>query len=304
MSKLIGVDIGGTNVKIGVIDENYNVIEYIKFKTNKHDIDAMLSDVCVTVNTLKNRFDVESVGVGSPGRICDGRTVTEAGNLPYDNTPVADIIESRTGIKTYLDNDANCALYGEKYAGKGRDVNDLILLTIGTGVGGGIMIGKQCYRGHNNRAGELGHFIIDMNGRPCSCGNRGCLEQYASVTAFVASARKAASENPDSILMQMADGEISNIGGRLPFKAMYRGCEVSKKVIDEYILHLAYGINSLCKIFMPEAFVLTGGLINEGEIITDLLSPYLLPEVNCFISPLFGKAGLIGAALIKKEKEK
>ena len=299
----IGVDIGGTNIKIGVIGENYDVKEYIKFKTNKNDVDAMLGSVCDVVNSLKRKYVIDHVGIGSPGRIEDNRTVIEAGNICYDNTPCADIVERATGLETYLDNDANCALYGEKFAGAGRNVSDMIVLTIGTGVGGGIMIGRKCYRGHNGRAGELGHFIMDVNGgEPCSCGLHGCFEQYASVTAFVKAARAAAESHHESILYEMAEGDVKKIGGRLLFKAMYRGCEVSRKVIEEYIYYLACGVNSLAKIFQPEIFVLTGGIMNEGEIITDMLSPHLMPYVNCTLSPLFGKAGLIGAALIKKER--
>ncbi|MDD4124589.1 MAG: ROK family protein [Eubacteriales bacterium] len=303
MNNLIGVDIGGTNVDIGVVSEDYKVLEYTKFKTNKASVSAMLGDICNTIIPLAKQYGCEIIGIGSPGRTVDNRRILRAGNIPYDNTPVADIIESRTGKRVYLDNDASCALYGEKFAGAGRDVSNMIVITIGTGIGGGIMIDRKTYHGTNNRAGELGHFIMDINGRACSCGLHGCFEQYASVKAFVILARKAAVENKGSLLFEMAQGKPENIGGRLPFRAMYLGCEISKKVIDEYIYYLACGINSLAKIFQPDLFVLTGGLINEGSIITDLLSPRLLEGVNVKISPLNGKAGLIGAALIKKERE-
>ena len=300
---LLGVDIGGTNVKIGVIDSEYNVKEFIKFKTEKDDVDAMLGSICGVIRDLSQKYSFDFVGVGSPGRIEDNRTVIEAGNIAYDNTPCADIIEQKTGLPVYLDNDANCALYGEKFAGAGKNISDMLVLTIGTGVGGGIMIGRKCYRGHNGRAGELGHFIMDISGEPCSCGLRGCFEQFASVTAFVKAARKAAGEHKDSILYEMAQGDPSRIGGRLPFYAMYRGCEVARGVIDEYIRHLADGINSLAKMFQPEMIVLTGGIMNEGPIITQMLAPHFMPFVNCTLSPLHGNAGLIGAALIKRERE-
>ncbi len=300
---LLGVDIGGTNIKIGVIDGSYNVKDFIKFKTEKDDVDAMLSSICDVICDLKDKYGFSEVGVGSPGRIEDNRTVIEAGNISYDNTPCADIIERKTGLTVYLDNDANCALYGEKFAGAGKDVSDMLVLTIGTGVGGGIMIGRKCYRGHNGRAGELGHFIMDINGEPCSCGLRGCFEQYASVTAFMKAARKAAAEHKESILYEIVGGDLSKIGGRTPFYAMYQGCCVSQKVIEEYICHLSDGINSLAKMFQPEIIVLTGGIINEGQIIADMLAPHLMPFANCVLSPLSGNAGLIGAALIKRERE-
>ncbi len=303
MNNIIGVDIGGTNVDIGVVSEDYSVLEYVKFKTNRSSADAMLGDICNTLIPLTEKYGCEIIGVGSPGRTDDNRTISSAGNIPYDNTPVADIIEAKTGCRVYLDNDASCALYGEKFAGAGRNVSDMIVITVGTGIGGGIMIDRKTYHGSDNRAGEIGHFIIDIHGAPCSCGLRGCFEQYASVKAFVALAKKAAFENKNSLLYEMAQGKAENIGGRLPFRAMYLGCGVSKSVIDEYIYNLACGINSLAKIFRPDIFVLTGGLINEGAIITDLLASRLLPGVNVKISPLNGKAGLIGAALIKKERE-
>ena len=161
----IGVDIGGTNIKIGVIGENYDVKEYIKFKTNKNDVDAMLGSVCDVVNSLKRKYIIDHVGIGSPGRIEDNRTVIEAGNICYDNTPCADIVERATGLETYLDNDANCALYGEKFAGAGRNVSDMIVLTIGTGVGGGYVKSGKIFHGFNFAGAELGHIVIDTNGQ-------------------------------------------------------------------------------------------------------------------------------------------
>ncbi|NLN55038.1 MAG: ROK family protein [Clostridiales bacterium] len=303
MNNIIGVDIGGTNVDMGVVREDYEVIEYTRFKTKKDSVSKLLEDICSVVIPLAEKYDCKVIGIGSPGRTADNRTIIRSGNIPYDNTPVVDIVAERTGLEVYLDNDASCALYGEKFAGAGRDVSNMIVITIGTGIGGGIMIDRKTYHGYNNRAGEIGHFIIDINGRPCSCGLHGCFEQYASVKAFITRAKIAAVQNKNSILFKMAGGNIENLGGRLPFRAMALGCEVSEKVIEEYIYYLACGINSLSKIFQPDLFVLTGGLTNEGEIITDMLKPHLLDGVEVKISPLKGKAGLIGAALIKKERE-
>ncbi|MGI6716752.1 MAG: ROK family protein [Eubacteriales bacterium] len=303
MSNIIGVDIGGTNVDIGVVTENYEVLDYNRFKTTKDSVEALIDNICSTVIPLAEVYGCKTIGIGSPGRTADNRTIIRAGNIPYKNTPLADIVESKTGLEVYLDNDASCALYGEKFAGAGKDVSNMVVITIGTGIGGGIMIDRKTYHGANNRAGEIGHFIIDINGRSCSCGLHGCFEQYASVKAFVTMAKIAAVQNKGSILFQMAGGNPENIGGRLPFRAMYLGCDVSKKVIEEYIYYLACGINSLNKIFQPDVFVLTGGLVNEGPVITDMLKPHLLSDVNVKISPLNGKAGLIGAALIKKERE-
>ncbi len=307
-SVVIGVDIGGTNIDIGVVDKSFTVHSHTRFKTDKTSPQKMLGDICSSVSRLLKHLDetgvsCEYIGVGSPGRTSDNRTIIRAGNIPYKNTPVAEIIENFTNKEVYLDNDASCALYAEKHAGAGKNVSDMIVMTIGTGIGGGIMINRKSYHGHNNRAGEIGHFIMDKNGPPCPCGLYGCFEKYASVTAFVEAARKEAEARPESLLFELAGGNPENIGGRTPFKAMYAGCEVSKGIIEKYIKNLAGGINSLNKIFQPQIFVLTGGLTNEGEIITSMLKPHLLPEVTAVLSPLGGKAGIVGASLIKKERE-
>lgn len=303
MRNVVGIDIGGTNIDIGVVGKNYAVYEHIKLKTDPQKVDVFVDKICDAAASLADKYGCDAIGVGTPGRTYDNRVVISAGNIAYKNTPLAEIIEKRTGRDVYLDNDASCALYGEKFAGAGKNARHMVVLTIGTGIGGGIMIDRACYHGTDNRAGELGHFIMDINGEPCACGLRGCFEKHASVRAFVEQARKAAAENPSSLLYRLARGNTENIGGRLPFIALEQGCAVSKSVVDQYIYYLASGINSLAKIFRPELFVLTGGLINEGDIITRLLKPHLLEGVTAVLSPLKGKAGLIGAALIKTERE-
>lgn len=294
----LGIDIGGTSVKIGVVDENYQIVEKGKIPTRRDQgAKVILNDIVDACREYMSRYSVVSAGVGSPGRISlDRRTVVYAGNLPFKNTPIIDTLESELKIPAFLDNDGNCALLGEKMAGECKDYNDIIMLTIGTGIGGGIMIGGNVYHGHNNLAGELGHFVINCDGPDCPCGQNGCFEKYASMTALIAQTASAVRGNPNSILASVVDGDDTKVDGKTVFEALEKGCDIAKSIIYNYMRYLAFGINSLVKIFQPEAFVLAGGVTVEGEAFMKFLRPRLVSDVKICISKLRNDAGLIGAA--------
>ncbi len=295
----LGIDIGGTAIKYGVVAADHTIIEKGKIVTRTKDGEgAILGDIAALCKQLSAKYDIPAVGVGSPGCISeDSRYVVGAGNLPFENTFICDYLERELGKPVFLENDGNAALIGEKVAGEGQKYQDIIMLTIGTGIGGGIMIGGKIYHGHNNRAGELGHFVINCDGPDCPCGLNGCFEKYASAAALVkqaASAMRATHNN--SLLAQMVGGDASKLDGKVIFAALDGGCDVARGVIYNYMRYLAIGINSLIKLFQPELFVLAGGITGEGQRFMDMLRPRLLDSAEVAISRLRNDAGLIGAS--------
>ena len=196
-----------------------------------------------------------------------------------------------------IDNDANCAALGEIMFGATTDCDNIILVTLGTGVGGGIIMGRQISHGKNS-LGELGHIVIQTdNGRPCPCGLNGCWEQYASISALIRDSKQAAEENPDSILASVYK-ENGKLNGKLIFEAIDAGCEVALKVFDKYLYYLASGINSLVNIFGPDAIVLAGGITNVGDRLLVPLKEKLATDVRIEISSLQNDAGSLGAAML------
>jgi len=191
----IGIDLGGTNLRAAAIDRSGNIIDKIAAATNfEKGLEAVLGDIVAAISTLRGKHgpgDLAGIGVGVPGfiRMKEG-FITNSNNLPYlENFPVRDELSRRLGTPVILENDANAAALGEKWRGAGKDVDDLVLLTLGTGVGGGIISGGRVLRGSVGMAGELGHTTVVPNGNPCGCGNQGCLEKHASATAVVAMAQ-------------------------------------------------------------------------------------------------------------------
>lgn len=300
MSYLLGIDIGGTKVKLGVVDNEKRVIvDYTSVRTRVTEgTDAILEDITAAAKTLMSRYDIERVGIGSAGRIdSKNGVVITAGNLPFRNAPIAKILSENLGVPAMLENDGNCAVIGEYLAGVARGKKDVMMITIGTGIGGGVICNGKLLTGKNGRAGELGHTVINIyDPTPCACGLHGCFEQYCSTKALTANTAEAVVLNPLSTLARVAE-ERPKIDGRTVFIAAEKGCEVAKHLLDEYFETFALALNSMVKIFMPELVILAGGITNEGEAFLSRLRPHLLPEAEVVISPLKGDCGLFGAAL-------
>ena len=299
----IGVDIGGTSVKLAVVDGEYNVLDKLRFPTGETaTADGIINGIIENCRVLMEKYPVKSIGIGSAGRVNREKgTVIVAGNLPFVDEPIVDKVSKALNLPTYIDNDGFCALMGEMVAGVCKGCKDALILTIGTGIGGAILINNQLYRGHNNRAGELGHFTLDMNGVECECGLRGCFERCVSATALIEQTEKAAKENPESILAK----ECKNgINGKTPFDAKEKGCPVAKALLDEYGRMFAAGVNSLVYIFQPEMIALSGGVSNQGEALLELMRPHFLPEVNIAVTTLKSNGGIIGAAVLGERAEK
>ena len=297
MEYRIGVDIGGTSVKLAVVDSEYNVLDKLRFPTGETaTADGIIQGMIDNCRILMKKYPVKSIGIGSAGRVNKEKgTVIVAGNLPFVNEPVVDKVSKALGLPTYIDNDGFCALIGEMTAGVCKGCKDALILTIGTGIGGAILINNELYRGHNNRAGELGHFTLNMNGMECECGLRGCFERYVSATALIEQTELAVKENPESILALEAK---NGINGKTAFDAKEKGCPVATALLEEYGRMFAAGVNSLVYIFQPQMIAVSGGVSNQGEGLMSLIRPHLLPEVNMAITTLKSNGGIIGAAVL------
>lgn len=292
----LGIDIGGTSVKLGVIDDRGAVLDRAAVPTAS-DRDSLIEAIVAAARPLVDVHRPQAVGIGSAGRLDSTRRILlRAGNLPFCNEPLCDTIGGALSLPAYLDNDANCALLAEAKAGACAAHRDALMMTIGTGIGGAILIDGKLYRAHNNRAGEFGHFVYDREGPRCVCGLHGCFEHYASATALAKAARDKALAHPRSLLASM-----KTLNGKTVFAAAAEGCPAANKVLDRYAATLADGINSMVKLFMPTCIVLAGGITAAGDALLTRLRPHLLPEAALCISALGGDAGWIGAALLATE---
>ena len=225
--------------------------------------------------------DVSSVGIGSPGTINKETGMIEfSNNLEFFNVPARELLQAKLGdVPIYLDNDANCAALGEAYAGAGHGVANFIAITLGTGVGSGIVIDGKLVTGINYAAGEMGHTVICVDGEKCNCGRRGCWESYSSATALIVQTKDAMKHAPDSLMWEIADGSAFNVNGRTAFDAMRKGDAAAKKVVENYIYYLAMGITNVVNIFQPDIICIGGGIGHEGET---LLAP--LRKQLCWIA--------------------
>ena len=294
---ILGIDIGGTNIKFGVTEDDYTLLKRYSIPTNsQRPIEEIIADIVAKANEIRNEFPFDRIGIGTPGDIDSEKGVClRANNLPYNDTPIVDMISNGTGLPAAIANDATAALYGEIYAGAGQEYPNLIMITLGTGVGGGIAIDGKPYMGTKGYGGELGHMVIKYDGLPCPCGLVGCYEQYASVTALLRQAQEAIAQHPDSLLAQKAGTGFSALD---IFNAKEEGCPVAAAVIDQYASYITIGLNSFENIFQPDAFVIGGAISSQEENLLSLVRAKLDKPANLFASALKNDAGVIGAAVI------
>ena len=305
----IGIDLGGTNIAVGVVNEKYEIVAHHSVPTGASRPAAeVIGDMGDAVEAVLVKAGVsidqcESMGIGSPGN-CDSErgVVARAYNLGWFDVPVCDMLQERFGIPVRLSNDANCAALAETVAGAAVGCENMVLITLGTGVGGGIIIDGKIYAGMRSAGAELGHMLLVLDGEPCTCGRRGCWETYASATALIRQAKKAAAEHPESLLAQA--GEIT---GLAVFQAADRGDSVAQAVIDRYCVYVAAGFTDLVNSLAPEMILLGGGISRQGERILAPIREYVAN--NCFgqkdgaipvirAAALGNEAGIIGAAAL------
>lgn len=310
----IGVDLGGTNIATGVIDENYKIIGRGKVKTRAprpaEEIFASIkeaADMAVADAGISYR-EVSSIGIGTPGSVNkDTGTIEFSNNLKFHNVPAKKMLEDLFGKPVYLENDANAAALGEAVAGCGNGVKDFVAVTLGTGVGSGIIIDGKIHRGSNFCGGEMGHMVINVDGIPCNCGRKGCWEKYASATALVSQAVEAMEGNKDSLLWKTCNGDLNQVDGRSIFEALDMGDEVAKAVIDRYLYYVAVGIANIINALQPETICVGGGISGQGEKIlkpireivkSERYSVYADKQAAIVPAALGNDAGIIGAALL------
>ena len=271
MRYCIGVDLGGTNIAVGLIDLDGKVILHKKsVKTRAprpcEEISSDIKDVCLELCRMEDisLSSVEWIGIATPGIVKSG-VVISAVNLDWINEPFGEIVSRITGRPTYVANDANAAAYAEAKWGCGVGEDSLIAVTLGTGIGGGIILDGKIWEGFNGFAAELGHMVIAVDGRHCACGLRGCFEAYCSATALVHETRRMMKLYPDSLMWEVAKGDITRIDGRTAFTANAKGDFAAHQVIDDFVNYLAIGIANIINIFQPSVVCVGGGLSGQGE---------------------------------------
>jgi glucokinase len=306
MSLTVGVDVGGTKIAAGVVDEAGTIIEKLRKASPTTDELSLLKAIRELVGELRTRHEITAVGVGAPGFIgADRRSVLFTPNLPWRDEPLAELLERVLQLPVLVENDANAAAWAEHVFGAGQGVPDQLLLTLGTGVGGGLVLGGEVYRGGHGVAAEVGHLTVVRDGIPCPCGRHGCLEQYASGSALVREARSAAATGHAPVLLAAAGGNPAMITGAMVTEQAHAGTPEAVELFAEMAEALAVGIGSLVAVLDPSLVLLGGGVSEAGDLIlvptTAALDRELTggthrpgPEVR--LAALGNDAGLIGAA--------
>ena len=308
----IGIDIGGMSIKGAAVDSNGRVYEkfsmpFIKGEPGEETIRKLAETVkeYIAANGLENK--IAGIGLGSPGTLdVKNGIVNYANNLGWENLHVADIFHEILPYPVRLTNDANAASLGEAKFGAGKSYDNIIMLTLGTGVGGGIIINGKLYEGNEGKGAELGHSVIVVDGEQCTCGRKGCLETYASATALIRETKKAMHSNRRSLMWKVCP-DIDLVGGKVPFEAAKQGDKTAIDVLDNYIKYLGEGILNFCNIFRPNVVVLSGGIANAGDYLFDRVNKYIkdrnygykmTPEVKVVPAELGYDSGKIGAAAL------
>ena len=311
----LGVDIGGTNLNAVVIDENYKILSASGAPTGAgRGFERVIEDIAHTAleavaDAGLSVSDIESAGFGVPGAI-DYRTgrVVYCDNLGWRDLDVTAALRGVLDMPVRIANDADCALLAEARTGAARRYRDCVMLTLGTGVGGAVMLGGELYSGGDGFGCEPGHMTVVVDGLECGCGRRGCLECYCSATALIRDAREAAKHNPSSLLLGLAGGDIGRIDGSTPFEAARASDKTAKDVLARYIHYLAAGISGYIEAIRPEAFIIGGGLSRAGDELLvplreEVRSMVYFPEVfgvaEILCAELGGEAGALGAAMLR-----
>lgn len=305
----IGIDLGGTNIAVGVVDDYHRIVAEASLPAGAHrPAEQVVADMCRAVELALDKAgltpaDCASIGVGTPGN-CDPErgVVVRAYNLNWFDVPVCAMLTAHFGLPARLSNDANCAALAETVAGAAVGCRNMMLITLGTGVGGGIIVDGRIVSGLGGAGGEPGHSLLVLDGEPCTCGRRGCWEVYASATALIRQGREAAAAHPTSLLNRYPE-----LTGRDVFDAADAGDEAAQAVLERYYVYVAAGITDLVNILSPEMVLIGGGISRQGERLLRPIRRYV--AANCFggenrpqpviqAAQLGNEAGIIGAAAL------
>lgn len=308
----IGIDIGGTSIKGAAVDSDGKIYESFSMPVSKWEP----GEVCIRKLTIMVQHYIAShhlenqilgIGIGIPGTLdVASGTVNYANNLRWENVRIVDLMREILPYEIKIMNDANAAALGEARFGAGKNYPMMVMVALGTGVGGAVVVDGKIIEGNESKGGELGHMTIVVDGEMCTCGRRGCLEAYASATALTRETKKAMLENRDSLMWKLAP-DLNFVDGTVPFGAAKQGDTTALKVIDNFVKYLGEGLLNYCNIFRPNIIVLTGGIANAGEILFSRVNQYLraynygykfTPEVEVVPAMLGYDAGKIGAAAL------
>ncbi|MBR4082182.1 MAG: ROK family glucokinase [Clostridia bacterium] len=309
----IGIDVGGTGIQIGVVDAQGKILAKggivtctdIPFEDQIAAMAACAKDVLDKSGYTMD--DVAAVGAGVPG-LADPRTgdVIFCTNLGWHNVPFRREFQKHMDKPVYIDNDATVAGLAESVAGVSAGTHSSVFITLGTGVGGGIVIGGKTWSGFHGTGSELGHMIIEMDGEPCTCGNKGCLERYCSATAIIRMARELVAIHPESMIMELCGGDPAKINAKMVFDASREGDAIALKVFRRYVRYLGQAIANIANLLDPEVIVLGGGVSKAGDYLLNAVREeapkyYLNKGVDYSrieIARLGPDAGIIGAAML------
>lgn len=318
MKYYIGIDLGGTNIVAGVVNENYKIITKASTKTNLPRPEKEIAEdmVKVSLEAVKSAGisidDIEWVGVGTPGIANSEKGIIEYScNLGFNNTPMKKYIQESIDKPVFIENDANAAAYGEYVAGAAKGANNAVCITLGTGVGGGIVIDGKIYSGSNFAGAEIGHMVIDADGPQCTCGRKGCFEVFSSATGLIRMTKEAMETDKNTIMHKITEERNGKVSARTSFDAMRMGDKTAKEVVDKFIKYLAVGITNTINIFQPDILCIGGGVCNEGDTLLVPVKELVKKEVYTKNSPknteiviakLGNDAGIIGAAFLGNSK--
>lgn len=314
MKYYIGIDLGGTNIAAGLVNENKEIVESASVKTlSKRPLEEIVDDMAEVAKSVAQKAgvsmdEVEWVGVGAPGTvIAETGVIDYSNNLDWYNVPLKDMLEKRLSKKVYIANDANAAAYGEYLAGAAKDADISVMVTLGTGVGGGVVINNKIYTGFNDAGAELGHSVIILDGRGCTCGRKGCLEAYASATGLIATTKEYMEKDKNSVMWELVHGDLNKVSGRTAFDAMRKDDKTAAEVVNIYVKQLACGITNIINTFQPDILCIGGGISHEKEFLIKPLKEIVKEEVysrnskhntEITVAALGNDAGIIGAAFL------
>ncbi|MDO5400357.1 MAG: ROK family protein [Eubacteriales bacterium] len=312
----IGIDLGGTSIKAGLVSQSFEILLEKNTPTN---ISVGAENIIRRIAELADELvreaqipeeQIQGIGIGSPGVIDRRRgVVLYSNNFYWENVPLLDILGTYTSRRAFIANDAQCAVLGELVAGAGVGCQDLVLLTLGTGVGSGIVVNGRIFEGGGG-GGIYGHNIIVRNGEPCTCGRRGCAESYASATALIRRTRELVVSGKSPALAKLCSHDIQKVTGKTVFDAAKQSDPSSCALVKDYIEELGESIVNLINLFRPQKVLLSGGICNQGQYILEPLNKFV--QENCYagkylpiapveIAKLGAKAGLVGAAALIHE---
>ncbi len=316
MKYYAGIDLGGTGIKCGIVDKNGKIVATKKCATRKNvSAEEIISDMATMVSELKDEtgLNLEAVGVGCPGIIdtVNGNIIYN-NNLAWKNVPIVSVLTGILHLPIFVTNDANAAALGEYFYGSGKRYNSIVMLTLGTGVGSGVVFNGKAFEGNCGAGVELGHEVIRMGGEKCTCGRKGCFETYASATALIRQTQEAMKKESCSLLWRLTDGNLNNVNGKTVFDAYREGDKTARRVVKKYIQYLATGVMNIINAFHPEAVILGGGLCADGDIFLQPLRAEVergvfggsdFAPVEIVTASLGNKAGICGAAALTFDRK-